>query len=126
MNTQNKVEAVLAKNIWIGWIFLSLIQHMQKETEYFRRKLEGPEYTEEEEIKFIDQHHAEEMGATAQLLDPAPENQPVIDKVRSYALKTMKDWSPEDLKILKDIKFDLQVHYYMKIMLSGSDRLFGL
>ena len=94
------LDQYLRKNEWVGWIFVSLAEHMQKETAYFKRKLTGPAFSQAEEIEFANQHHSEEMGATAQLLDPAPENNATIEKVRSYATKTMANWSPADLKIL--------------------------
>ena len=100
---QQKVINILKTNEWIGWIFTSLAEHMQKETEYFKRKISGPKYNADEEIKFINQHHGEEMGATAQFIDPAPENNMAIEKARSYATKTMKNWSKRDLEILQGL-----------------------
>lgn len=86
-----EVISVLNSGQWIGWIFPSLVEHMQIETDYFRRKVNGPEYKPEEEIKFINDHHGGEMGVAAQLIDPNPAQQKIIDIVRSYALKTMAE-----------------------------------
>ncbi len=61
---------------------------MLKETNYFKMKLTNS-LSIDEEIKFINDHHSEEMAATAQLIDPAPDQQKTIDIVRSYALKSM-------------------------------------
>lgn len=98
---QKDLLSVLGTGKWMGWIFPSLVEHMQKETDYFKRKINGPDFTASEEVKFINQHHGEEIGTTAQLIDPAPENQPLIEKARSYATKTMKNWSADDLRILQ-------------------------
>ena len=105
-----RVINVLKSGKWIGWIFISLAEHMQKETNYFNRKVFGPDLSKEEEIEFINTHHGEEMGATAQLIDPSEEK--VIKIVQSYAHKSMseinfntpfpKKWTKEDEKILKE------------------------
>lgn len=84
----NKVVETLEKPNWIGWIFISIVKHMLKETNYFKMKLTNS-LSIDEEIKFINDHHSEEMAATAQLIDPAPDQQKTIDIVRSYALKSM-------------------------------------
>lgn len=98
---QGELLDVLNKNIWIGWIFPSLANHMQKETMYFGRKLNGPAFTPDEEIAFINQHHSEELNTTAHLLDPAPENIPLVMKAHAYASKTMPNWTEADKKILQ-------------------------
>lgn len=98
---QQKIIDILNANEWIGWIFPSLALHMEKETEYFRRKLQGPPFTVAEEIAFSNTHHSEEIGTTAHLLDPAPENLPLHTKAMEYSLKTMKNWSESDKKILQ-------------------------
>jgi hypothetical protein len=118
-----KIMGIMETGTWIGWIFYSMVEHMQGETDYFNRKINGPAYGVEEEIKYINEHHSTEIGATAQLIDPAPEQQKIIDIARSYAMKTMSElksgsslsgtdaanekfprrWSPDDEKILKGL-----------------------
>ena len=117
----NRVVAIQDSGKWIGLIYPSLTKHILKETQYFKRFFgEEPGLTPDEEIQFIKNHHQEEMGATAQLIDPAPDQQTTIDVVRSYALIIMsalrpkdpltdeavlgqfpKEWSKEDENILK-------------------------
>ena len=114
------VVQVLNHGEWSGWIFPSLAKHMLKETNYFKAKLTGSISTDDE-IKFINDHHSEEMGTTAQLIDPAPEQQPIIDIARSYVLKCMskiksgisltdakshnfpKEWTQQDEDLLKQM-----------------------
>ena len=109
---------------WIGWIFISLVKHMQAETIYFEKKISDSNYTVEEEIEFINNHHSTEMAATAQFIDPDVTQQKIIDIVRSYALKEMSvlkkgnslsgidaihekfplEWTENDEKILKGLE----------------------
>ena len=104
MDTFNdEVIALLESGEWIGWIFPSLAKHMKMESDYFKRKLQGPPLTPEEELIFANEHNSQEMGATAQLIDPAPENDPVIKKARDFAMKTMKNWSDKDKQTLQSM-----------------------
>lgn len=120
---KSKVIRTLGEGKWIGWIFPALALHMMKEAQYFKRKVNGPAFAPGEEIKFINEHHGEEMGTTAQLIDPNPAQQPIIDLVRSYGLKAMskynagqmladskapvpfpaKDWTAEQEAVIKDL-----------------------
>lgn len=109
---QNKILENLNQGKWIGWVYPSLVRHMLKENVYFKRKINGPQLNLKEEIDFANDHHSTEMGVTAQLIDPSPEQQPIIDIVRSYALKNMSmikndnfpKWSEDDENILKGLK----------------------
>lgn len=111
----NKIIEILNTGLWIGWIFPWLAKHMLKETIYFKRKINGPEYSVDEEIHFANDHHAEELGVTAQLIDPEPAQQKIIDIVKSYVTITMselknntepfpKSWTAEDEAILKGLE----------------------
>jgi len=80
------IDDYLSKgNEWIGLVYLSLAKHMLEETIYFKRKINGPLFAPEEEISYINEHHSGEMAVTAQLIDPDPSQQKIIDLVRSYA-----------------------------------------
>lgn len=85
---ENAIQ-ILDSGKWIGWIFPALAKHMLKEAQYFQGILEGPALGVQQEISFINEHHSEETGATAQLIDPSPDQQKIIDLVRSYSLKNM-------------------------------------
>lgn len=118
---KRKVIEVLRTGKWIGWIFISLAKHMLKETLYFKRKVNGPVFSPEEEIKFANNHHCEELGTTAQQINPDDEQQKIIDVIRSYAMKKMdvlkqggslsgkeaammpfpSVWTAQDIKILE-------------------------
>ena len=100
---QRKIIDILGGGNWIGWIFPSLVMHMQTETDYFKRKITGPAFTPDEEIAFITKHHSEEIGTTAHLIDPSPEKETkdAHDKAMNFANKTMPDWSESDKKILQ-------------------------
>lgn len=101
------VVNTLNQNEWIGWIYPALAEHMLQEAEYFNRKVNGPVFTTLEEIQFCNLHHSTEMEATAQLFDPNPAQQAIIDVVRSYALKKMttlsKEWTKKEEEILQGI-----------------------
>ena len=118
---------ILDSGVWIGWIFSSLAKHMQSETLYFKQKVNGPKMSADQEIKFINQHHGEESSVTAQLIDPDPKQQPIIDLVRAYSLKAMSkyndgmflsdhkapvpfptQWSKHDEEVLKGMHPDEQ------------------
>ncbi|MBA3750823.1 MAG: DUF2935 domain-containing protein, partial [Nitrosopumilus sp.] len=70
----------------LGWVYPSLAKHILKEERYFKSKLMG-NMPINYEIAYINKHHEEELGTTAQLLDP--KEQSSIDLVRSYAMKEM-------------------------------------
>lgn len=128
MNFITGIATILSTSEWIGWIFPSLVDHMIKETIYFRQKLTD-DLLPENEIKFINDHHSEEMGATAQLIDPALEQQPIIDIARSYVLKCMskiksgisltdaknnefpKQWTPDEELLLTGLSFTDQATF---------------
>jgi hypothetical protein len=120
---KSNVIQVLESGKWIGWIYPSLAKHMLQEAEYFDRKINGPAYTVIEEINFSNFHHSGELGVTAQLIDPDPSQQAIIETVRSYALKKMsilratgsltglesalpfpKEWTPEEEAILQGLR----------------------
>jgi len=88
---KSKLVEILDHGIWIGWNFISLVKHMLQESLYFRKKVNGPAFTRDEEIQYANHHHSTEMGVTAQLIDPQIEQQPLIDVIRSYALKRMSE-----------------------------------
>ena len=83
------VLQIIESGKWIGWIYPALAKHMIQEAKYFDRKVNGPAYTTIEEINFANYHNSDELAVTAQLIDPNPEQQAIIDVVRSYALKKM-------------------------------------
>jgi hypothetical protein len=117
---KENVIKILGEGEWIGWIYPSLAKHMLQETEYFYKKINGQNFTTIEEISFSNNHHSGELAVTAQLIDPNPDQQPIIDIVRSYALKKMstlkttgsatglessqtfpKTWTPEEEAVLQ-------------------------
>ena len=103
---KSSVSFRLIKGEWIGWIYPALIEHMISEANYFKRKLDGSDFTPEEEINYINHHHGEELGATEKLIDPTEKED--SDLVRSYARKEMIDWSDADKQVLEHTDFDPQ------------------
>lgn len=116
------VQKGLEDGKWIGWIFLSLVKHMLKEADYFKKKLNGDKMTVEQEIHFANEHNSEEISTTAQLIDPMPSQQETIEIARAYGLKKMaqfkngktlvsksgtnpfpRNWTEEDEKILQGV-----------------------
>ncbi|BCS83375.1 hypothetical protein QLL95_gp0748 [Cotonvirus japonicus] len=103
---------ILNTNSWIGWIFPGIAEHMLEESIYFKRKINGPQYSPSEEIEYINKHHKTEIAATAQLLDPSESH--IIDIVKSYGDMTMSkfsgteqfphQWTDTELNILKGIQ----------------------
>lgn len=120
---KNRVLNILKKGEWIGWIFQGMVEHMLNEANMFDRFLDGKPYTAEELIPFVNEHHATEMAATANLINPDPAQQYLIDVVRSYALCNMsflktngsmagpapsdiafpKNWTADDETVLKGL-----------------------
>ncbi|AEQ60766.1 hypothetical protein [Acanthamoeba polyphaga mimivirus] len=80
---KSKLVKTLNSGQWVGWIYPAMAQHMLEEAEYFKRKVNGPDYTPEQETKFVVHHHSTEMGATTQLLDPTEKDD--IKIAKSYA-----------------------------------------
>lgn len=108
---KSEIVQVLKEGKWIGWIYPSLIEHMIEEAIYFSRKINGPRYSLDEEMKYISHHHDGELSVTAQLIDPCPEQQKIIAIVRSYVNKRMstigdkadgfpKNWSKHEEAML--------------------------
>lgn len=138
---KNKLIDILEQGKWVGWIFVSMVEHMLKETMYFKRKVNGPDFDVQEEIHFINDHHATELAATAQMIDPNPLQQKNIEITRSYAQKTMsllklsgspiaiessepfpRQWSLRDEEILKGLEPSDQATL-LKISLKYSQEL---
>ncbi len=108
---------------WIGWIFPGMVEHMIIEAKMFKRLVNAQPYSSAELIAFINDHHATELATTANLINPDPGQQYLIDVVRSYALRNMsflktngsmagpaqpgvtfpKDWTPQDEAVLKGL-----------------------
>jgi hypothetical protein len=129
---KSQIISILDQGKWIGWIYPSLAKHMLQEAEYFNRKVNGPAFTVTEEIQFSNHHHSTEMGATAQLIDPDESQQPIIDVVRSYALKKMsvlrttgslsgiettqpypRIWTPEEEAVLQGLNPNEETNYLL-------------
>ena len=83
----NELNGPKGKITWMGWIFLSIIKHMQEETEYFERKVKGEKISIDEEIYLANHHHHTELAATAQLIDPDDSQQALIQDIKNSALK---------------------------------------
>lgn len=96
---------VLRENKWIGWIFLSIVEHMQDETLYFKKIVNRQFNSQREEIDFIIHHHKTEMRATTHLLDPAPENDELITTLDSYIKRNIVQWFEEnDAEVNKNLE----------------------
>ena len=83
------IDKVQQANVWSGWLYPSLLQHMKEETEYFKGKVNNRGKDVKGEIEYIIKHHMEEIGVTAKLLDPNPSNKPLTKLLESYAEKAM-------------------------------------
>src|SRR5688572_29643420 len=64
--------AKLKHGCWIGWLSVSFIKHLIKETKYFKSKILG-QLTKQDEIKFWLWHHHSEFEGMEKLLDPSEE-----------------------------------------------------
>lgn len=74
---------------WIGWLSLSFVLHMVKETNYFKAKLLG-KITKEEEIQFWLWHHHSEVAAAEKLVDPTEEELSLLMKEYIEYVKTLE------------------------------------
>lgn len=70
-----KIEVLrrLLAGEWIGWIFPLFARHIILESDYFIDKLQGIEYTAQEEIAFWNIINGEHASFAAHLLDPSEE-----------------------------------------------------
>lgn len=107
----NKIIKALMDGNWIGWVYPSLANHMLEETEYFARKINGPDFSIDEEITYANHHHSGELAVTAQLIDPEPSQQKIIDLVRSYSMKKMSAYNAEKSLAGKDFNLDLPTNW---------------
>lgn len=87
-----RVVENLSSGKWIGWIYISLANHMLSEIQYFHKKIIGKSMTINEEVEYINEHNSGEIGVTAQLIDPSPQQQQTIDLARSYATRSMSKY----------------------------------
>lgn len=85
---------VKLKESWIGWISVSFVNHMIKETKYFKSKMLG-ELTKEDEIKFWLWHHHSECDALEKLIDPS----------ENTIATTIKEYSKYIQKLEADVKY---------------------
>lgn len=74
---------------WIGWLSVSFVNHLIKETEYFKSKLLG-EITKQDEIKFWLWHHYSECEAAEKLLNPTEEELSFLIKDYVNYVKTLE------------------------------------
>ena len=107
---KENIVSILRTNVWIGWIFPSLAEHVLKEALYFKGKLDGQTMSADQEIKFINKHNMEEIGTTAQLIDPAPENNALIEKARNFVQMKVQGIDPKELKALQGMDYGEQAH----------------
>lgn len=84
INAKKELLGDLETGTWLGWIYPSVVKHMLSEAEYFLKKISGKPFSLRNEIEFILNHHDEELGATAHLLDPGPDQQKTIETIRLY------------------------------------------
>lgn len=108
-----RVILTLKTGKWIGWIFISLAEHMQKETDYFARKISDRIFSREEEIKFINTHHSEETGTIAQLIDPSEKD--VIEIVKLYTDRgeILSNMSEHENLLLLSIKYSSELEKFV-------------
>lgn len=71
---QNYILNILDRGIFIGYLYPSLIKHMNMETDYLWKKLNGYGYNFNDEFSFWVVHHQGETAVAEKLLDPS-ENQ---------------------------------------------------
>lgn len=68
---QIKALMALDDGKWIGWIFPLFINHTTLELDYFTDKLNGIQYSPEDEVVFWNRINSEHAAFAAHLLDPA-------------------------------------------------------
>lgn len=83
----------LNKGEWIGYNFPLLVDHMIRELDYLREKIDGKIHTSEEELSFWIEINADHSDFTAHLLDPTEED------LINTALSTAKNM--REVKTLK-------------------------
>ncbi len=67
---QQNVLAQLGMNLWQGWLYPAVLEHMEIELTYFERRIAGL-VTPEEEVAVWKTLWAQDAGAVGHLLDPS-------------------------------------------------------
>ena len=92
----------MTKGVWIGWLSMSFMNHLIKETQYFKDKLSG-KVTYQDEIKFWLWHHHSECAAAEKLLDPTEEELSLVLKDYIEYVKSLEK-DLKNNKMTKEIK----------------------
>ena len=107
LNYQNKILGALDQSIFIGYLYPSLIEHMNEETTYLQNKLMGQGYNLEQEIAFWIDHHKGETAVAEKQLDPKEKR--ISDAIRTYDeyLEKLGE-DPSQIRDYKDMEYVLQ------------------
>ena len=68
---QVKLLQLLEQGAWIGWTFPLFVNHITLELDYFVDKLNGIQYTAQEEVAFWNRINGEHAAFNARFLDPS-------------------------------------------------------
>ncbi len=100
--TYQKLILNISQHAWIGWLSVSFLEHIMKETEYFKKKLMAP-LSMQEEVQFWLWHHESECAAAEKLLDPSEEElskliKKFIDQIKNLEKGLAKNKMNKDIK----------------------------
>lgn len=100
---QSKIKGILQEGKWIGFVYYSFVEHVQNETKYFEKKINGTMIPLNDELTYIVDHDATELAVTEKLVDPINTNSELEKILKMFSNKEFKGMSDSERKILKSI-----------------------
>ena len=100
-----EIKKRLENGEWLGSAYPSFIDHLLLELGYLENVLTGNHYTTKEVLHFINVHNSGEVGVTAKLLDPAPENEGSLQTAQKLQKEFLK-LDKEEQKMLEKLTLE--------------------
>lgn len=105
---------------WIGWLYPSLIKHMTMELDYFVNKLNGVQYSQEDEIDFWQKEANDRIEVITHLLDPSQkkliaEANQIIDKYFNVPHHQKEEFKKSALEAIKQVNKFSKEHDINKV-----------
>lgn len=111
---QSDIHGILKEGKWIGFVYYSFVDHVQKETEYFQKKITGENISLKDELSYIVDHDATEMAVTEKLVDPIEANSDLEKILKMFSNKEFKDITDDEKKVLKNISSEKDIDLIIK------------
>jgi hypothetical protein len=102
-NLQMRIVTLLEEGKWVGWLYPAFLNHITLELDYVVDKLNGIQYSPEEELSFWNRINGDHALTTSHLLDPSE-----LDNVNKSADTAMEFNAIP--KTEKDVMLRLSLH----------------